>query len=77
MKTLSAEHKRKMQEGRRRARAMRPQKLAEIERKMDAAGVVYRGAKAKLDYQLMADVRREIEALGVERKRLQDGPVES
>ena len=77
MKTLSAEHKRKMQEGRRRARAMRPQRLAEIERKMDAAGAVYRGAKAKLDYQLMADVRREIEALGIERKRLQDGPVES
>jgi len=56
---------------------MRPQRLAEIERKMDAAGAVYRGAKAKLDYQLMADVRREIEALGIERKRLQDGPVES
>jgi hypothetical protein len=56
---------------------MRPQRLAEIERKMDAAGAVYRGAKAKLDYRLMADVRREIEALGVERKRLQDGPVES
>lgn len=75
-RALTPEHKRRMQEGRRRARAMRPQRLAEVESQMDELGAVYKAAKGLLDYRLMAETRQAIAELGRKRVRLQEGGTE-
>lgn len=61
----------RLQEGRARARALRPERLAATERALDDAGARYYRAKQLCDYRLMAAIRQEIEDLGKQRTKLQ------
>jgi hypothetical protein len=62
----------RLQAGRAKARALRPQRLAECEAEMDRLGASYRAARDLGDYPLMAEVRAEISALGAKRQRLME-----
>lgn len=67
-KTLTKQHIRAMQEGRVRARKERPQKLREVELKMEQASEQHR---VEPDPAKRAEIIREIRRLGEERTRLQ------
>lgn len=71
-RTLSAEHKRKMQEGRRRARAQRPQRLVVVEARMDVLGAELRQLPLH-ERKARAAVRKELRELGAERLILRYG----
>lgn len=77
MKTLSAAHKRRMQEGRRKAaeakRKSRPAEIAAIEAAMDQLGAEYRERKAVSDWEGMARVRADLRQLSDQRFDLRYG----
>ena len=70
--TDSAALVRRLQEGKRRARAERPQRLERVEAAMDRQGTAYREAKARRDWDGMRLAREELRKLGRQRDRLQD-----
>ncbi len=64
---------RRLQAGKAKARANRPQRLAEIEQAMDDAGRRYKAAKARRDFAGMALERETLHELGPKRFRLKWG----
>ena len=69
-KTLSPEHIKAMQAGRKRAIKERPKCLMKIETKIDMLG---KDHKRETDPHKRAEILREIQQLGRERSRLQRG----
>lgn len=64
---------RRLQAGKRRARARRPQRLADCEARMQAMGAEHKAAMAAGEYRRAAEILRELERVGAERYRLRWG----
>lgn len=61
---------RRLQAGKRRARALRPKRLAECEARMLAMSDEHSAARLAGDYARAAEIVRELEVVGIERSRL-------
>lgn len=64
---------RRLQAGKRKARANRPERLASIEQAMSEAGDRYKAAKARHDYEAMKQAREQLHELGPKRFKLKWG----
>ena len=60
----------RLQAGKRRARALRPQRLADCEARMQAMSNEHSAARVAGDYARAAEIVRELEVVGIERSRL-------
>lgn len=60
----------RLAEGKARARAMRPQRLAEVESRMRVLSDEHSAARVRRDYVRAAEIIRELEVVGIERTRL-------